>query len=103
MTDARATAMWAASAALLGLAFTAAIAWAASRGVPRFVHQTLTNRLLGILPALLIGLVMVALGLALIDRIALEPATQELIRRGVLTGPLVAVVDVLEQIIAGVR
>ena len=99
----RATAAWAIAAALLGVAITGLLAWGAARVVPHFMHETLTNRLLGIVPALLIGLVILALLLGLVERVALTAETQEFIRDGLLTGPLVRVVDLVEQVVAGVR
>ena len=100
---ARATAGWAIAAALLGLALAALLAWSVARVVPRFVHEMQANRLLGALPALLIGLLIVALLLSVAERVAVTPETQAFIRDGTITGPLVGAVDLVEQVVAGVR
>lgn len=103
LETARATVGWATVGALLSLAACAALAWGVSKAVPKVTHRRLSNRVLGVVPALAIGLLVLAIGLGLADRVAMSPATQALIRRGMLTGPLVAVTDLLEQIVAGVR
>ncbi len=97
------TAVWAAVVALIGVTVSSLIFWSLTRIVPPFVHARFLNRLLGTLPALLIGLVILALILSLADRVALREETQLLIREGLLTGPLVQTVDALEQTVAGVR
>jgi hypothetical protein len=94
---------WAGAAALLGVAVCGLVAWSAAKAIPSFVHRTLANRLLGVIPALLLGLLMLALGLGLAVRVVVAPETQAYIRAGLLTGPLVEAVDVAEQIVAGVR
>jgi uncharacterized membrane-anchored protein len=93
----------AAVAAFVALGAASAAAWVTARAIPSFVHRHLANRVLGILPAFVIGLVLLTLGLGLADRLAVSPATQELLRRGAITAPLVSVTDLLEQMLAGVR
>ncbi len=100
---AAATAGWAAAIALLALGGTGLVGWSMARIVPRFMHAMLANRLLGVLPALLAGLVILALVLALAERLAVTSETQAFIRSGVVTGPLVSTVDLVEQLVAGVR
>jgi uncharacterized membrane protein required for colicin V production len=93
----------AAGAMVLGLAVTSLAAWSADKAVPHFVHRSLTNKILGILPGMLIGLLILTIGLGLADRLALSAATQEFLRRGVVAGPLVAAGDLVEQMVVGVR
>ena len=93
----RATAGWAAAAELLGIAIAGMIAWSASAAVPHTVHQSLPNRVLGVVPALVAGSLVLALGLSLGERVTPSVAVQQLIRAGALTGPLVDLVDTLEQ------
>ena len=100
---ARGAAGWAGAAALLGIVVCGLVAWSAAKAIPPFVHRTLANRLLGVLPALLLGLLILAVGLGLAERVVAAPETQAYIRSGLLTGPLVEAVDVAEQIAAGVR
>ena len=94
---------WAGVMALLGIAVCGLVAWSAAKAIPPFVHRTLINRLLGVLPALLLGLLILALGLGLAERVVVASETQAYIRSGWLTGPLIGAVDVAEQIVAGVR
>ena len=103
MGTARVTAGWAVAAALLAIGVSSMLAWSAARAVPRSAHRSLVNRVLGVIPALAAGLVILALGLSLGERVARAVETQQLIRAGALTGPLVALVDLLEQRAAGLR
>lgn len=99
----RSTAIWATAAALLGVAVSALVAWSATNSIPRAIHAALLNRLLGILPALAAGGIILALGLSLAERIALTAPTQDMIRTGRVTGPLIQIVDGIEQRVAGLR
>lgn len=99
----RATAIWASAAALLGVAVSSMLAWSAGGAVPRAIHESLPNRILGILPALFAGAVILALVLSLAERIAMTTHTQQLIRTGIISGPLVSIVDFVEQRAAGLR
>lgn len=99
----RTTAIWASAAALLGVAVSSLLAWSATGAVPRTVHESLPNRILGIVPALFAGAVILALVLSLTERLAMTTQTQQLIRTGILTGPLVSIVDLVEQRAAGLR
>lgn len=99
----RTTALWASAAALLGIAISSLLAWSATNAVPRAVHESLPNRILGILPALVAGAIILALGLSLAERLAMTVQTQRLIRNGIVTGPLTGIVDLVEQRAAGLR
>lgn len=94
---------WAIAIAVIALAAMGMLIWSMGRAVPSFIHQAPANRVLGVLPALFLGLVILTLLLGLAERLALSPATQSFIRSGGLTGPLVGAVDLIEQSIAGVR
>jgi uncharacterized membrane protein required for colicin V production len=97
LATARMTAIWALVATGLGVAASGAMAWAATGAVPRRTHESTLNRLFGILPALAIGFVVLALVLGLAERVAIRPSDQAFIRSGLVTGPLVELVDRLEQ------
>ena len=73
------------------------VTWGLNRLVPRAWHRSLANRLLGTLPALLLGVAVAALLLGLAHRLAIDPGTQRELERGVLTGPLVQPVSWLER------
>ncbi len=103
LATARATLLWTGAFALLGFAVAAILAWNANRAIPDFVHRSPANRLLGILPALLIAVVVLVLGLGVGERLVVSPTDQAFIRSGVLTGPLVDTGDLIEQIVAGVH
>jgi xanthine/uracil permease len=92
-----ATAGWAAAAALLGIVASSLMVWSATSAIPGTIHQSLPNRILGVVPALVAGAIILALGLSLAERVALRQGT------GLVTGPLVAVVDLVEQRAAGLR
>lgn len=89
--------------ALGSLGVASAVIWLGMRSVPPSIHRNRANHILGIVPALLAGLVLLTLALGLADRVALYQTTQATLRHGLITGPLVALVDVLEQTLAGVR
>ncbi len=74
-----------------------------NRAIPRAWHATRINKLLGVVPALLQGLLVATLMLGLIHRLALEPEMQQYLARGVVTGPLILPVSWMEQSLAGVR
>jgi uncharacterized membrane protein required for colicin V production len=99
----RATAVWAVAAALLAMIASSLIAWSAIGAVPRRVHEWLPNRILGLLPALVVGVIILALSLSFAERVASAVDTQQLIRTGMVTGPLVSAVDLVEQHTIGVR
>ena len=82
---------------------TGLLAWSAARAIPGFIHDILANRLLGVVPAVMLALLILTLALGLAERIADAPETQEFLRSGTLTGPLIDATDLLEQTIAGVR
>ena len=94
---------WSAAATLLGIVVLGLVAWSASLALPRSVHEALANRIFGVAPAILTGLVILAVVLGLVERLAAAPETQALIREGALTGRLVSAVDIAEQLVAGVR
>ncbi len=103
LATATAAVVWAGAAAMLGITVAALAAWSLAKALPNVVHRALTNRLLGILPAVVLGLVILVIGLGLVDRLTTSSATQELLRKGLVTGPLVGAGDLIEQMIAGVR
>ena len=90
-------------AILLGVTATGLLIWSVTRMLPSFVHRNPANRALGILPALVVGLLILTLALGLAERLVTTQERQAFIRAGKLTGPLVRVVDLVEQTVAGVR
>ena len=80
-----------------------AFTWLVNRTIPRAWHKAAINKLLGVLPALLQGLIVAALILGLVHRLALEQEMQQYLARGAITGPLILPVSWLEQSLAGVR
>ncbi len=82
---------------------TGVLAWLINRTVPPTLHASRWNKTLGVIPALLQALIVAVLALGLAHRLALEPATQDYIARGVITGPLLMLFDWLELTLAGVQ
>jgi uncharacterized membrane protein required for colicin V production len=80
-----------------------AVIWIVNRAIPRRFHTTLLNSVLGILPGLLQGLIVLALALGFVHRVALEPAMQQYIARGLITGPLIQPFGWIERTLAGVQ
>ena len=80
-----------------------ALIWQLNRSIPRAWHAARINKRLGVLPALLQGLIVAALTLGLVHRLALEPEMQQYLARGVVTGPLILPVSWIEQSLAGMR
>ncbi len=78
------------------------LTWLVNRAIPNAFHQTLTNKILGIVPGLIQGLIVLALALGFVHRVALDQAMQEYIARGAITGPLIQPFDWLERTLAGV-
>lgn len=78
-----------------------ALVWMLNRLAPAAVHQSQLNKALGVLPALLQGLIVIALVLGFVHRVALEQEMQRYIARGVVTGPLIEPVAWLERALAG--
>ena len=74
-----------------------ALTWLLNWAVPRGWHRSRVNRVLGTLPAIAQGVVVAALVLGLLHRLAIDPATERYLERGFLTGPLVQPVAWLEQ------
>lgn len=79
------------------------LAWMLGRSVPRVVHDSVVNRLLGVVPALLQGLLVAALLLGLIHRIAFSPELQAYVAGGAVSGPLIQPFSWLERSLAGLR
>lgn len=77
------------------------LTWFVNRTVPRSFHQMRINRVLGIVPALLQGVIVIALALGFAHRVAIDQAMQEYLARGVVTGPLILPFDWLERAIGG--
>ncbi len=94
---AQATMLWALGTTALLTMLVAGVVWSLTHATPSFVHRLLWNRMLGIIPALLQALLVVALLLALAESLAPEQSTQELIRNGVVTGPLLLPFQLIEQ------
>jgi uncharacterized membrane protein required for colicin V production len=74
-----------------------ALTWLFNRSVPRAFHESLLNKILGIVPALLQGLIVLSLLLGFVHRVALEVETQQYIAHGSVTGPLIQPFAWLEQ------
>ena len=95
--------MWMVGAALLGIVITSLFSWSVSRAIPPSVHHSITNRVLGIVPALMIVLVVLVVVLGLADRLAITADQSTFLRSGILTGPLIVIVDWIEQYFVTVR
>jgi hypothetical protein len=67
-----------------------------NRTVSPATQLALWNKLLGLGPALLQGMLLVVLGLGLAHRLAPEPGQQQYITEGMLSGPLLSIFDWLE-------
>lgn len=85
------------------LAVAGLVAWMLARSFPASAHESPVNRLLGVVPALALGFVLLAVLVGLAERVALTTETQAFIRAGALSGRLVRVVDTIEQLVAGIR
>lgn len=91
---------------LLILALTLMItmfALAVNRLVPRRYHTFVVNRVLGVIPALVQGLLIMTLAFGLIHRLAFDQNIQLYLERGIVTGPLIQPVSWLERTLAGVQ
>lgn len=82
---------------------TGTLAWMLGWSVPRVIHDSTLNRLLGVVPALLQGLLVVALLLGLVHRIAFSQELQTYIAGGAISGPLIQPLSWLERSLAGLR
>ncbi len=82
---------------------TSALAWLINRAIPPAVHASRWNKTLGVVPALLQGLIIAVLALGLAHRLALEPQIEDYIARGMITRPLLLLFDWLELTLAGMR
>lgn len=79
------------------------LTWLINWAIPRSFHATLINKILGIVPALIQGLIVLALALGFFHRIALDQAMQDYLARGLITGPLIQPFGWLERTLAGVQ
>lgn len=79
------------------------LTWLINWAIPRSFHTTLINKILGIVPALLQGLIVVALALGFLHRVALDQAMQNYLAGGLVTGPLILPFGWLERTLAGVQ
>lgn len=95
--------LWTIGAGLLGIVITSLFSWSVSRAIPPFVHHSITNRVLGVVPALIIELVVLIVVLGLADRLAITPDHSTFLRSGILTGPLIVIVDWIEQYFITIR
>lgn len=80
-----------------------ATAWLINRLIPPTFHYSRLNRVLGVIPALVQGFLVLTLALGLFHRLAFEQETQQYIASGFITGRLIQPVSWLERSIAGVR
>jgi uncharacterized membrane protein required for colicin V production len=92
------------SAALFAgvLLVAAGVALLVNRLIPRVLHESLINRVLGIFPALLQGLIVISLVLGLAHRVAITDEMAHYLAGGRVTGPLIQPFDWLERSLAGV-
>lgn len=87
--------------ALLTLAM-GGVAWWLLHTLPPRLHRRRWNKVLGIVPALLQGIIVAGLLLAVAERVVPAASMQALIRNGTLTGRLLAPFDLIERwLIAG--
>jgi uncharacterized membrane protein required for colicin V production len=82
---------------------TTAFVWLINRAFPHEWHAARLNKVLGIVPALFQGLIIAALLVGLVHRLALEQEVQRYIGAGIVTGPLTEPLRLVEQSLAGVR
>jgi uncharacterized membrane protein required for colicin V production len=85
------------------LLVVATLTWLINWAIPRSFHDTLINKLLGIVPGLLQGLIVLALALGFAHRVAVDLAMQQYLARGLVTGPLILPFGWLERTLAGVQ
>lgn len=95
--------LWTVAAALLGIVVASLFTWSVSRAIPPFVHHSIMNRVLGVLPAVVIELVVLVFLLGLAERLAVTPEQSTFLRSGILTGPLIVIVDWIEQYFVSIR
>ena len=79
------------------------VTWVVNRLIPLRWHDSRLNKILGVLPALLQGVAVMALMLGLTHRLALEQEMQHYLARGAVTGHLIRPVSWLEQSLVGLR
>lgn len=92
------------SAALFAgmLLVAAGIALLVNRLIPRALHESLINRVLGIFPALLQGVIVLALLLGFAHRVAITDEMQRYVAAGRVTGPLIRPFNWLERSLVSV-
>lgn len=78
----------------------ALFAWFVNRKVARDVHQARWNHILGVVPALVQGVVLTALLVGLAHRLAITPEHQQYIAQGRISGPLTQPLVWLERVAA---
>ena len=101
--DLRQIILWTAGAALLGILVVSLFIWSISRAIPAAIHNSIINRVLGIVPAFAVQIVVLTFALGLADRLALTTDLRLFLRGGLVTGPLIAVTDWLEQLFITIR
>lgn len=79
------------------------LTWLINWAIPRSFHATLLNKILGIVPALLQGLIVLALALGFLHRVAIDQGMQNYLAGGLVTGPLILPFGWLERTLAGVQ
>lgn len=100
--DLRPLVIWTIGAALLGILVVGLFCWSISRAIPPAIHNAPANRVLGVLPALLVEVIVLVAVLGLADRL-MTPQQSYFLRSGFLTGPLIVITDWIEQFFVTVR
>jgi hypothetical protein len=89
-------------ALLLGVSLlVGVVTWFALRAAPPPLQHSRWNRILGIIPALLQGLLILTLALGLAHQLTFESSIQYYLERGVVTGSLIQAFEWLEQSVVG--
>jgi hypothetical protein len=101
--DLRSMVIWTVGAALLGIFVVGLFCWSVGRAIPPAIHNAPVNRVLGVLPALLVEVIVLVAALGLADRLAITPDQRIFLRSGFLTGPLIVITDWIEQFFVTVR
>lgn len=86
-----------------GVLIVTGIIWLLNRAVPARMHTARLNKALGVVPAVVQSMIILALVLGFAQRVALEQTQQQYIARGLVTGPLIQPFAWFEQTLAGVR
>lgn len=101
--DLRTMVIWTVGAAILGIVVAGLLCWSIARAIPPAIHNAPINRVLGVLPALVIELAVLVAALGFADRVAMTPEQSYFLRSGFITGPLIVITDWIEQFFVTVR